>query len=122
MMGGQQVEYHTSNVDIDERFHISDQADFEVKSRTVQDRFFQKIRNASGITKVADHLYALYHYMTDPAVHWAKKAIVVSALLYFVVPLDSIPDFVPVAGFLDDIGVISLTVRYVGKQLRAYYL
>jgi uncharacterized membrane protein YkvA (DUF1232 family) len=109
-------------VEFDERYRVRDRADFERKSRAVEERFSDKVRSASGITKVADHLYALYHYMTDPEVHWAKKAVVVSALLYFVVPLDAIPDFVPIAGFLDDIGVISLTVRYVGKQLRAYYL
>jgi uncharacterized membrane protein YkvA (DUF1232 family) len=112
----------TMNVEFDERYGVRDRADFERKSRVVQDRFLDRVRSASGITKIADHLYALYHYMGDPGVHWAKKAVVVSALLYFVVPLDSVPDFIPVAGFLDDIGIISLTVRYVGKQLRGYYL
>lgn len=109
-------------LDTDERYRVHDRADFEEKSGFVRERFSEKVRSASGITKVADHLYALYHYLVDPEVHWAKKAVVVSALLYFVVPLDSIPDFTPIVGFLDDAGVISLTVRYVGKQLRAYYL
>ncbi len=106
----------------DRRYAVRDREDFDRKSRFVTDRFTDKVRAASGITKIADHLYALYHYMADPRVHWAKKAVVVSALLYFVIPLDSIPDFTPVAGFLDDAGVISLAVRYVGKQLRSYYL
>jgi uncharacterized membrane protein YkvA (DUF1232 family) len=109
-------------LEFDDRFRVRSQSDFDEKSWAVQERFSQKMKRASGIAKVADHLYALYRYMTDPSVRWTKKAVVVSALLYFIVPFDSIPDFVPVAGFLDDIGVISLTVRYVGKQLRAYYL
>ena len=110
------------DVAFEKKYRIRDREDFESKSRYVAERFSDKVRTAAGITKIADHLYALYHYMTDPNVHWAKKAVVVSALLYFVIPLDTIPDFTPVAGFLDDIGVISLAVRYVGKQLRAYYL
>jgi uncharacterized membrane protein YkvA (DUF1232 family) len=110
------------NQELDERFRVADEADYEEKSRYVRANIFQKIRSASGINKIADHLYALYHYMVNPSVHWAKKAVVVSALLYFIMPIDSIADLIPVAGFLDDIGVISLTVRYVGRQLRSYYL
>ena len=104
------------------RFELNDRASTEEASHYVRANFRDKLRQVSGLAKVADHLWALYHYMSDPSVHWSKKAVVVSALLYFIVPMDAVPDFVPVAGFLDDIGVIGLTVRYVGKQLRPYYL
>ena len=104
------------------RFELDDRASTEEASLYVRANFRDKLHQVSGLGKVADHLWALYHYMTDPSVHWSKKAVVVSALLYFIVPMDAVPDFVPIAGFLDDIGVISLTVRYVGRQLRPYYL
>ena len=104
------------------RYEFDDSASTEEASRYVRVNFRDKLRQVAGLGKLADHLWALYHYMTDPSVHWSKKAVVVSALVYFIVPMDTVPDFVPVAGFLDDIGVISLTVRYVGKQLRPYYL
>lgn len=103
-------------------FEFDDRASTEEASRYVRVNFRDKLRQVAGLGKLADHLWALYHYMTDPSVHWSKKAVVVSALVYFIVPTDAMPDFVPIAGFLDDIGVISLTVRYVGKQLRPYYL
>jgi len=70
---------------------------------------------------VAD-VVALFRFMSDPEVHWGKKALALGALLYFIIPFDSIPDFAPFVGYLDDIGVIALVVGYLGKQLRNYYM
>ncbi|MCY7363439.1 MAG: DUF1232 domain-containing protein [Ignavibacteria bacterium] len=50
--------------------------------------------------------------MLDPNVSWAMKSLIVGALAYFVCPLDAVPDFIPVAGFLDDAGVIAATIAY----------
>lgn len=44
----------------------------------------------------------------------------IAAVAYFVMPIDAIPDFIPFAGFLDDIGVIALTVKQIGKELEDY--
>jgi uncharacterized membrane protein YkvA (DUF1232 family) len=41
---------------------------------------------------------------TTPA--WAK-AVMWSALAYFVCPIDAIPDVVPVVGFTDDVGALT---------------
>ena len=37
--------------------------------------------------------------------------LVAGAVLYFVIPIDVIPDFIPVAGFLDDAAVIAWVVK-----------
>ncbi len=47
--------------------------------------------------------------MKDPLVKWYRKAIVVAALIYFIVPIDTIPDITPLFGYLDDLGVINCT-------------
>ena len=83
--------------------------------------FPKKFATLSRRLRFAADILALFRYMTDPDVHWAKKALVVGALFYFVVPVDAIPDFAPVVGYLDDMGVIALVVRYLGKQLKGYY-
>ncbi len=36
-----------------------------------------------------------------------------AALIYFVTPVDLIPDVVPVVGFLDDVGVVAAVASYV---------
>lgn len=58
--------------------------------------------------------------MLDGNVKWYKKSVVVAALIYFITPIDSIPDFVPFLGCLDDIGVIAWTVRFLGSELSDY--
>lgn len=47
---------------------------------------------------------------------------IVGALLYFVMIFDVVPDFIPGAGFVDDISVLLLTVRSVQKDLKAFRL
>ena len=37
--------------------------------------------------------------------------LIAGAVLYFVIPIDVIPDFVPVAGFIDDAAVIAWVVK-----------
>ncbi|MEM7108583.1 MAG: YkvA family protein [Bacteroidota bacterium] len=39
-------------------------------------------------------------------IEWRYIVLVVAALLYFITPLDFIPDFIPVSGFIDDFTVL----------------
>lgn len=50
-------------------------------------------------------------------VPWASVAILVAALLYFVTPLDVIPDTLGALGFVDDVAVISSAVETVRTEL-----
>lgn len=42
---------------------------------------------------------------------------VVGAVLYFVFPLDAIPDFIPVVGYADDVAVVAAVVRSIRDDL-----
>lgn len=48
---------------------------------------------------------------------WKTILYAASALVYFVSPLDFIPDFIPIAGFLDDITVITFVVGSIKKDI-----
>ena len=41
------------------------------------------------------------------------KAVCIGALLYFISPIDLIPDHIPVVGYLDDLAVLSIAVNVV---------
>jgi uncharacterized membrane protein YkvA (DUF1232 family) len=47
----------------------------------------------------------------NPKTPIKARAIAVGALIYFVSPIDLIPDTIPVIGYLDDLAVLSLAVN-----------
>ena len=46
--------------------------------------------------------------------------LVVAGLLYFVSPLDLIPDAIPILGFADDIAVLGFILKTLGEELTRY--
>ena len=45
------------------------------------------------------------------------KAIAFTALAYFILPLDAIPDVIPVAGYTDDAGAIAAAVFAINTYI-----
>jgi len=88
----------------------------------VSERLEKKIRtNRRSVFKIISHLKALKRYLLDKDVKWVRKSAVAAALIYFIAPIDAVPDFAPFIGFLDDIGVIAWTINFLGKEIRDYY-
>ncbi|MFB6247517.1 MAG: YkvA family protein [Salinibacter sp.] len=50
-------------------------------------------------------------------VSWTPLALIVGAMLYFVVPFDVVPDALGAVGFVDDVTVISTVVQRVRHEL-----
>ncbi|MGB5287269.1 MAG: YkvA family protein [Ignavibacteriaceae bacterium] len=91
------------------------------KIEYVDDNLWGKLEKSGRRISFAKDILALYRYMKDPQVKWYRKAIVVAALIYFIVPIDTIPDMTPFFGYLDDLGVITALLKYLGSELMAYY-
>ncbi len=54
--------------------------------------------------------YALYLAYRDPRVPWYAKGLIALIVAYAFSPIDLIPDFIPVLGYLDDLVIIPLGV------------
>ena len=62
-------------------------------------------------------IYALYLAYRDPRVPWYAKAFVALVVGYAFSPIDLIPDFIPVLGYLDDLVLIPLGVAVALKMI-----
>jgi len=62
---------------------------------------------------IPDCLVLLRRLLGDPRVPRRHKALLVALAAYLALPLDLVPDFVPVAGQLDDAIVAALALRVV---------
>ena len=49
--------------------------------------------------------------LRDPRVPRRKKALLVALAAYLALPFDLVPDFIPVAGQLDDVVIVALVLR-----------
>ena len=60
---------------------------------------------------------AIYLASRDPRVPWYAKALAVAVAGYALSPIDLIPDFIPVLGYLDDLIVVPLGVAFLLKLI-----
>jgi uncharacterized membrane protein YkvA (DUF1232 family) len=59
--------------------------------------------------------HAVYLVARDPRVPWYAKAIALAIAAYALSPVDLIPDFIPVLGYLDDVIIVPLGILLVIK-------
>ena len=57
--------------------------------------------------------HALYLASRDPRVPWYGKLLAAAVAAYALSPIDLIPDFIPVLGYLDDLVIVPLGVLLV---------
>lgn len=64
-------------------------------------------------------VHALLLACRDPRVPWQAKAVAVLVVAYAVSPIDLIPDFIPVLGYLDDLIIVPLGIMLAVKMIPA---
>lgn len=62
-------------------------------------------------------IHALYLAGRDPRVPWYAKALAVVVAAYALSPIDLIPDFIPVIGYLDDLILLPLGILLVVRLI-----
>lgn len=91
--------------------------ELEASLQKVQSNFFKYLlRHLTRFSRdFAVQLLTAYNALIDPDVPFAGKAGFVMILLYFLNPFDLVPDFIPVMGFTDDLGVFIVAFAYLGS-------
>jgi uncharacterized membrane protein YkvA (DUF1232 family) len=86
-------------------------------AREVAERLPAKLARLAGDRKLVQLARDAYRYVTDPRVPQKYKLMGLAALLYLINPFDLIPDFIPGAGYVDDLGALTAFVVAVGKVI-----
>jgi uncharacterized membrane protein YkvA (DUF1232 family) len=99
----------------------ADKAMYEIpgKIATVVDSVNKK---TPGIKTLIANVKLLYAMLRDSSftISWSAKAIIVAGFLYFISPIDIIPDFIPLLGYVDDAFVISAALNAVTGEIDRY--
>jgi uncharacterized membrane protein YkvA (DUF1232 family) len=91
--------------------------------------FIQQYRESSLWEKMKDFAVAagneviekaltLYFCLIDSDTPVWAKTVIVSALGYFIVPIDAIPDLAPVVGYSDDLGALASALAIVVAHVK----
>jgi len=68
-------------------------------------------------------IIAIYLAASDPRTPWYAKAIALITVAYALSPIDLIPDFIPVLGYIDDLFIvpagIALAIRLIPAEVLA---
>ncbi|AEI62909.1 hypothetical protein LILAB_04940 [Corallococcus macrosporus] len=63
-----------------------------------------------------------FRYVRDPHVALWRKLAGVLAVVYFLSPVDAIPDVLPLLGWLDDLGVLSAAAFFMVREVQRHQL
>lgn len=75
--------------------------------------FFDKIRTMLRMLRA----YISGDYRQIP---WKSLLMILGSLIYFMMPLDLIPDFIPITGFADDISIIFLVFGSINEDVENF--
>ncbi len=95
-------------------------------SSLLDDAFLKIGQTTELFYKVQDSVIALTRmlraWMQGDYKNISTKSIiaVVAALIYFVNPLDLIPDFIPIIGQLDDIFILGYLIKMLNKEIERF--
>ena len=93
---------------MNENFSVNEVQLVKYKKEYSEIGLWEKIKSVAkkaGI-KVIYYVLVLFYALQSENVTMAEKALIIAALGYFILPLDMIPDFIPIAGYGDDAAVL----------------
>ena len=90
-------------------------------SSVIDEGVLRKVLKTAG-RAIAKPALEAFEMILDPATPTQARVSLIAALTYLIMPIDLMPDFVPVAGFSDDLvaltAVISLWNQYISPEIR----
>jgi len=83
----------------------------------VREKFWHTAKRAARHVPFMDEVVAAYYCALDRRTPMRVKGTLIAALAYFVLPVDTIPDFILGFGFTDDIAVLTAAIAAVRSHI-----
>jgi uncharacterized membrane protein YkvA (DUF1232 family) len=83
----------------------------------LQTRFWAKVKRVAQRIPFAEDLLAAYFCTLDPATPNRVRLVLLGAIAYFVVPIDVLPDLLPLVGFADDAALLMAAIAQVAGSI-----
>lgn len=77
------------------------------RQQRVREKFWPKFKRVASTIPFSDDILAAYYCAMDPETPSRVRGILLAALAYFILPLDTLPDFIAGFGFTDDLAVLT---------------
>ncbi len=100
------------------------------KSKHLLDEAMKKAKDKEKISgpladlwenlKTVFRLLQAYFSKKYTTIPWGTIVLLVGAVIYFVSPLDLMPDWIPLAGFIDDAAVLVFVLRQINADLQHF--
>ena len=100
--------------------------DIEKTKETLQRAFEKALKNEGAMSEVFHDLKLLFLLVKDyitgkyRGIPFGSIVAIVAAILYFLSPIDFIPDFLLGIGLIDDVFVIGLVLKQIHNDLQKY--
>ena len=91
--------------------------DDEGDESTLRRDFWRKLARVMAQIPFAADLLAAYYCALDLETPRHVKVTLFGAIAYFVLPIDAIPDMLPVIGFTDDAAVLATAIKLVTDHI-----
>lgn len=80
--------------------------------------FLARLKRVAKRIPFTEDLLAAWYCTRDPATPRRVRMTLLAALGYFVLPLDALPDILPLLGFTDDAAVIAAALTAVAAAIK----
>lgn len=87
------------------------------RTAKVRAEFWPKFRRVAGRIPFAEDLVAAYYCALDTRTPLKVRAALLGALVYFILPVDAIPDVIAGLGYTDDAAVLAAVISMVAQNI-----
>ena len=84
-------------------------------------QLLSKLKSIRGLKELIHPALLLYVLVMDGDIPTWVKALAVTALIYLIDPIDTIPDITPVVGYVDDLLILTAAIKKLSDHIQPHH-